>query len=164
MVVSKMIRIVEVARDIWKKEPLQYIRVTVHQDHHQKQWYAEVEGMGIDSEFLDCWELVDLAPSEVEPAIKIIQRINFKGERVSYLDNGVELWVKSSPRVEKIRESISALRRADFYSEMHQEDECCSYSFILKNTEKAKNELRKFLKTYQNVSCYFEDGIYKLYM
>ena len=163
MIVSKMIRIVETARSIWKKEPLQYIRVTVHQDYHQKQWYAEVEGMSIDSEFLDSWELVDLTPKEVEPAIKIIQRINFKGERVSYLDNGIELYVKSSPRVEKIKESIRALSRAEFYSELHQEDGCV-YSFILKKTQKAQKELKRFLKSYPNVSCYLEDGIYELYM
>lgn len=163
MIVGKMIRIVEVARSIYKEEPLRYIRVSVHKDCHGKEWYAELESMSIDKEFLDCWELVSLTPNEVEPAIKIIKRINFGNERVTYLDNGVELYVRSSPRVEKIEESIRALRNADFYKELHQEDGCV-YSCILKDTEKAKRELRQFLNSYSNVECHYEYGIYELYM
>lgn len=161
MIVGKMIRIVETARNIYKKEPLSYIRVTASQDH--KKWYAEVEAMSIDKEFIDCWDIVSLTPSEVEPAIKIIKMINFGNERVHYLDNGVELDVRSSPRVEKIEESISALKNANFYKELHQEDGCV-YSCILKDTKKAKKELKQFLNDYPNVECHYEYGIYGLYM
>lgn len=161
MIVGKMIRIVEVARSIYKDEPLQYIRVSVNQDHGK--WYVEVEAMSINKEFLDCWEIVQLKPSEVEPAIKIIKRINFGNERVDYLDNGVELYVRSSPRVEKIAESIRALNNANFYKELHQE-EGCVYSCILKDTQKAKKELKQFLNAYPHVECHYEYGIYKLYM
>ena len=163
MIVGKMIRIVETARNIYKKEPLSYIRVTASQDHHGEKWYAEVEAMSIDKEFLDCWDIVRLTPSEVEPAIKIIKMINFGNERVHYLDNGVELYVRSSPRVEKIEESIRALKNANFYKELHQEDGCV-YSCILKDTEKAKKELKQFLNAYPNVECHYEYGIYELYM
>ena len=163
MIVGKMIRIVETARNIYKKEPLSYIRVTASQDNHGEKWYAEVEAMSIDKEFLDCWDIVRLTPSEVEPAIKIIKMINFGNERVHYLDNGVELYVRSSPRVEKIEESIRALKNANFYKELHQEDGCV-YSCILKDTKKAKKELKQFLNVYSNVECHYEYGIYGLYM
>lgn len=161
MIVTKMINIVDTARSIWKKEPLQYISVTVTQSHNT--WYCEVEGMGIDSEFTDCWAIEKLTQNEVEPAIRIIKRINFGNERVEYLDNGIEFWVRSSLRVEKIQDSIRALRRADFYSELHQESSCV-YSCILKDTQKAQMELKQFLNTYSNVECHYEYGIYELYM
>ena len=163
MIVSKMIRIVEVARYIYKKEALSYIRVTVSPDHHGKKIYAEVEGMYIDREHMDCWEIVQLKPSEVEPAIQIIKMINFGNERVHYLEDGVEVYVRSSPRVEQIEDSIRALNKASFYKELHQE-EGCVYSCILKDTKKAQKELKKFLKDFPNVRCYYEYGIHSLYM
>lgn len=162
-IVKKMIPIVSTARSIYKTEALSYIRVTVNYSESLKSNYVEVESMGVDSEFLDSWQFVKITPSEVESAIKIVQMINFKGERVSYLSNGIELYVRRSPRIRQVEESIYALRCADFYSELHQE-ESCSYSVILKDTQKAQKELKAFLKKYDNVSCYYEYGIYSLYM
>ena len=62
-----------------------------------------------------------------------------------------------------IEESIFALRSADFYSELHQE-EGCVYSCILKEDSSAINDLNEFLVNYRNVECHLEDGIYMLYM
>ena len=162
MIVAKMLKIADTAKNIWKKEALQFMRITAHKGTNDK-WYAEVEAMSIDSEFFDSWELVSLTPIEVESAVRLIRRINFKGENVQYIDGGVEFWVKSSPKVEKIKESIRALYNEEFYSELHQENGCV-YSFIIKKTKKAQKELKRYLKSYPNVSCYFEDGIYELYM
>ena len=163
MIVTKMLSIVSDARWVYTKEAVSYIRVTVDYSNSLKSNYVEVESQGIDSEFLDSWSLVKIAPSEVESAIKIIRMINFGNEMVHYLDNGVELYPRMSPKVRQIEESIDALRRADFYSELHQE-ETCVYSCILKNTKKAQKELREFLGKYKNVECHYEDGIYELYM
>ncbi len=157
MIVGKMISIVENARYVYNKEAVDYISVIC------KNGYVQVESRGIDSDFCDSWDLVKIAPREVEQAIKIIHMINFGDDIVHYLDDGVEVYPKRSPRIIAIEESIDALRRANFYKELHQE-ESCVYSCIVKKNRGAVKELKQFLTKYPNVECHYDYGIHKLYM
>lgn len=161
IMIEKMIRIADTAKNIYKNEPLSYICIGVVESHGK--YYVEVEATPICNEHLECWEIIQIDKFEVDTAVKLIHRIKFNSENVIYNDNGIEFYVKDSPKLRAIESAINDLKDSSFYKELHHEDGC-SYSCILKNTKNAIKDLERYVNTHSNVSCYFDEGIYHIYM
>lgn len=152
-IVEAMIYIAGTAKNIYKQELLKEIRICI------QGLYVEVESLGLDTDFYDSWEMIKCDnPVELDIARELIHRIKFGSERVLHYSDEVIVYIQDNPHIRRVEEAIDVLKSADFYSEMHQEDE--GYSFILKD----KNGMRKYFDEFGDVaSCYLEDGIYEVY-
>lgn len=136
-IVKKMINIVGTAKNIYRQEPIEDLRIVISEEHNS--FYIEVEATQVDSEHFDCYAIESLnSKEEVEQAKQLIRRIHFDNERIEYDGYWGELYIsiRNSPRLTKIHQAISDLKNGKFYDELHREDE--GYSLITKDIKGLK--------------------------
>lgn len=151
-IVEAMVDIVGEAKDIYKKEPITYLTIFVHLENGIN--YLCIETRQVDSDFNDQWGSVRLDnKEEVEIARKLLRRVRFGREYVEFDKEGdLEIYVKDSPRLQKIRNAVDDLKYGKFYDELHREDE--GYTVITKDVR----GLKEFQKRHSDVvSVYGSD-------
>jgi hypothetical protein len=160
-IVEAMAKLVGSAKDIYRTEPIRYLRIEIQESnsrnsHSQVVIYTEAIDGGYGWDEWNSFWTETLEESEI--AKKLLQRIQFKNENVHYTNNYLEFTVKYSPKIKAIEDAIHDLRKGGFYDELHREDE--GYTVITKDVR----GLRKFQEKHNKVvSIYKEDDFDTLY-
>lgn len=156
--IQTQINAVRTAKDIYKTEPLTYLEIKISEGNNIN--YLVVKSMSVDSEYLDTWFCKTI--TDKETAIKLIHRVQFKNEHVEYTDKGLEVYIKNSPRLNRIRKAVHDLRHGNFYDELHKED--IGYTIItnnIKGLKKFQQKYRDIVKIYPDDDC---KGLYDVFI